>query len=407
MADVYAPRDEKELGELIRSARADRLPLEVCGFRTKRQAGRPISPAAVVSTSQMRGITLYEPSELVISARAGTTLAEIESVLESQNQELAFEPVDLARIFTGKPTGASIGAVMAMNISGARRALRGAARDHMLGIRAVNGLGQPFKSGGRVLKNVTGVDLVRGLCGSWGTLAIVTEVTMKVLPRAQECRTVMFFGLADEAAAGVMCAAMSTPFEVSGTIHMHPGFVSRLEDKAIAPAGASLTALRLEGSEKVLPQRTERLKRELSPFGETYELTGERSRAFWSEIRSMSHLVAPDDRPLWRITTAPSKAAAVVGALSALLDVSATYDWSGGLIWVEVPVSADASATEVRRVLAEFGADAMLLRAPRNVRAEIEVFHPLPLARMRLVQGVKRAFDPSGILNPGRMYAGV
>jgi glycolate oxidase FAD binding subunit len=232
-------------------------------------------------------------------------------------------------------------------------------------------------------------------------------VTLKVLPRAPDSRTLMFFGLADEAAVGVMCAAMATPFEVSGTLHLYPSFVSRLEDKSIAPLGSAVTALRIEGMENIVASRIERLRKDLAPFGETYELTRDRSLAFWSQIRAMAHLVAEDDRPLWRISTAPSKAAPLVRALASLLDLSATYDWSGGLIWVEVPPSADASATEVRRVLAEFGADATLMRAPRQTRASVDVFHPMPLARMHLVQSVKRAFDPSGILNPGRMYAGV
>ncbi len=407
MADVYAPAREEDLADLVRSANDSKLPLEVCGFRTKRTAGRPLDPAAVVSASKMTGITLYEPSELVLSAKTGTTLAEIEAVLDTQNQELAFEPADYARVLSRNQTGASIGGIFAMNVSGSRRILRGAARDHLLGIRAVNGRGEIIKSGGRVMKNVTGVDLVRGLCGSWGTLAVLTEVTMKVLPRAPDSRTILFFGLADEAAVGVMCAAMGTPFEVSGTLHLSPAFVARLKDKALAPSGLALTALRLEGVETVVQSRSERLRRELSPFGETYELQRDRSRAFWSEIRGMAHLVADDARPLWRITTAPSKAAQIVRALNALLDINVAYDWSGGLIWVEVPPSSDASVTEVRRVLAEFGADAMLLRAPRPVRAAIEVFQPLPLAKMRLVEGIKKAFDPAGLLNPGRMYAGV
>lgn len=407
MADVYAPTNEGDLASLIRGAAERRMPLEVCGFRTKRDAGRPLEPEAVVSASKLTGITLYEPSELVLSARAGTTLAEIEAALDAQNQELAFEPTDFARVFTKKATGASIGGIFAMNVSGSRRILRGAARDHLLGVRAVNGRGEIIKAGGRVMKNVTGVDLVRGLCNSWGTLAVLTEVTMKVMPRAPDTRTLLFFGLADEAAVGVMCAAMGTPFEVSGTVHLCPAFVARLEDKSIAPAGLAATALRLEGPESVVASRVARLRKQLAPFGETYELQGERSRAFWSDIRGMAHLVAEDNRPLWRISTAPSKAAPIVRALSALLEVNTAYDWSGGLIWVEVPPSSDASVTEVRRILAEFGADAMLIRAPRAVRASIEVFQPVPLAKMRLIQGLKKAFDPAGILNPGRMYAGV
>ena len=268
MADVYAARDEAELCDFIRSAKEGDHPLEVCGFRSKRAAGRPLNPSAIVSTAKLTGITFYEPNELVISARSGTPLHEVEAALARKNQELAFEPADISRIFGPEPLATSIGAVAAMNISGPRRILRGAARDHILGVRAINGFGEAIKSGGRVMKNVTGVDLVRGLSGSWGTLAVLTEITVKVLPKAPENRTILFLGLADEAAVGVMSAAMGTPYEISGTIHLHPAFVERLRDKEIAPAKTTITALRLEGLPQALAYRAERLRRELAPFGE-------------------------------------------------------------------------------------------------------------------------------------------
>ena len=407
MADVYMPRNEVELAGYVKDANAGRHPLEICGFRSKREAGRPLNASAVISAAKMSGITLYEPKELVISAKAGTPLYEVEAELAQHNQELAFEPADFCRIYGEDALSASIGAIAAMNISGPRRILRGAARDNMLGLRAVNGEGSPIKSGGRVMKNVTGVDLVRGLSGSWGTLSVFTEVTFKVMPKAPESRTAIFLGLADEAATGVMSAAMGTPYEVSGTIHLHGALAARLSDQEIAPARTALTALRLEGAPRSLGYRIERLRRELAPFGDTYELDPQRSKDFWSGIRSLSFLCSDFDRPLWRITTAPSKAALIVRSLSAFFEVNAAYEWSGGLLWLELPSSSDASVTEVRRVLAEFDADSMLMRAPRAVRAAVEVFHPLPFTKMKIVQALKDAFDPAGILNPGRMYAGV
>jgi glycolate oxidase FAD binding subunit len=407
MADVYMPRNEEELAGFIRSANAGGYPLEICGFRSKRQAGRPLQPSAVISTAKLSGITLYEPKELVISAKAGTPVHDVEAALARHNQELAFEPADHSRIFGTDALAASVGAVAAMNISGPRRILRGAARDHMLGVKAVNGEGAAIKSGGRVIKNVTGVDLVRGLSGSWGTLSVFTEVTFKVLPKAPESRTIVFLALADEAATGVMSAAMGTPYEVSGTVHLHGAFAARLGDPDIASAKTAITALRLEGEPRSLAYRAEKLRRELAPFGQTYELDAERSQDFWAGIRSLAFLSAEFERPLWRIATAPSKAALIVRALSTYFPVNAAYEWSGGLVWLELPPSADASATEVRRVLAEFEADSMLMRAPKQVRSSVEVFHPLPFTKMKIVQALKKAFDPAGVLNPGRMYAEV
>jgi glycolate oxidase FAD binding subunit len=401
------PRNEVELAGYVKDANAGRHPLEICGFRSKREAGRPLNASAVISAAKMSGITLYEPKELVISAKAGTPLYEVEAELAQHNQELAFEPADFCRIYGEDALSASVGAIAAMNISGPRRILRGAARDNMLGLQAVNGEGSPIKSGGRVMKNVTGVDLVRGLSGSWGTLSVFTEVTFKVMPKAPESRTAIFLGLADEAATGVMSAALGTPYEVSGTIHLHGALAARLSDQEIAPARTALTALRLEGAPRSLGYRIERLRRELAPFGDTYELDPQRSKDFWADVRALSFLSSDFERPLWRITTAPSKAALIVRALSAFFEVNAAYEWSGGLLWLELPSSSDASVTEVRRVLAEFDADSMLMRAPRAVRAAVEVFHPLPFTKMKLVQALKNAFDPAGVLNPGRMYAGV
>ncbi len=216
-----------------------------------------------------------------------------------------------------------------------------------------------------------------------------TEVTFKVMPKAPESRTVIFLGLADEAATGVMSAAMGTPYEVSGTIHLHGALAARLSDQEITPARTALTALRLEGAPRSLAYRVERLRQELAPFGDTYELDPQRSKDFWADVRSLSFLCSDFDRPLWRITTAPSKAALIVRSLSAFFEVNAAYEWSGGLLWLELPSSSDASVTEVRRVLAEFDADSMLMRAPRAVRAAVEVFHPLPFTKMKIVQALK------------------
>ena len=249
------------------AAKAGNYPLEVCGFRSKREAGRPVNPAAVVSTAKLSGITFYEPGELVISAKAGTPLHEVEAALARKNQELPFEPADFSRLYGPDPMAASLGSVAALNISGPRRILRGAARDYLLGVRAVNGEGVAIKSGGRVMKNVTGVDLVKGLCGSWGTLAVLTELTFKVLPKAREARTLVFFGLSDEAGVGVMSEAMGTPYEVSGTIHLHGSLAGRLNDAEIASANTALTALRVEGAPESVGYRMEKLRRQLSPFG--------------------------------------------------------------------------------------------------------------------------------------------
>jgi glycolate oxidase FAD binding subunit len=405
--ETYLPPGEAELADLITRAASQKLPLEIRGNGSKHWIGRPMQVATRLSTGEMRGITLYEPTELVLSARSGTPLAEIEALLDKNGQELPFEPHYLEQLSPVEARGpVTVGGVIAANSSGPRRILRGSARDHVIGIRAVNGLGEIIKSGGRVMKNVTGYDLGRGIAGSWGTLAVLTEITLKVLPKAEEMRTLIFLNLPDEGAVTAMCRAVGSAFEISGTVHLQVPFVERLQDPDIAKLGRSVTALRVENFSASLDYRVARLHEELRPFGAIYELDDGRSRAFWRDIRGLTFL-ASSDWPLWRITTAPDKGAKVVAALRAQLDCRAAFEWSGGLIWLEVSPATDAGATVLRRVIAEFQADAMLVRAGAPARAAVDVFQPLAEVNMMLIRRLKEAFDPHRILNPGRMYAGI
>lgn len=405
--DSYLPADEAELADLIGQAAAQNLPLEIAGNRSKRLIGRPMQVATRISTNAMNGITLYEPNELVLSAKSGTPLDDIEAVLAEHNQEFAFEPCRLENIAPATEAGAAtIGGIVATNSSGPRRILRGAARDHVIGLRAVNGKGEIFKAGGRVMKNVTGLDLSRGLAGSWGTLAVMSEITFKLLPKAEETRTLIFLNLPDEGAVNAMCTALGTPYEISGTVHLQIPFVERLSSPDIAKLGQAVTALRLENFSAAVNHRIARLHHLLKPFGVVYELDDERSREFWGDIRRLRFL-SGSDWPLWRINVAPHLSAKLFSALRAQLECRAAYEWSGGQIWVEAPPATDASATLLRRIIAEFQADATLIRASQASRASVDVFQPLPEVNMKLIRGLKEAFDPQRLLNPGRIYSSV
>jgi len=404
MLDGYLPKTEEELCAFVAHAVDAQNPIEVCGHGTKRAIGRPVQAAGKIGMGKMRGVTLYEPSELVIAARAGTPLGEIEALLDENHQMLAFEPSDLAPLSGTAPDAEpTIGSVFATNASGPRRVLRGGARDHLLGVRAVNGRSETIKWGGRVMKNVTGVDLARGLAGSWGTLAVMTEVTMKVLPKPEDTRTLMLFGLPDEAAIALCSTAMGTPYEVSGATHLPATMAARLGNGELAGLGRAITALRLENFADSTAQRAEKLEQRISAFGEVYTLGDEASLAFWRDIRDLRFLTGTDF-PLWRIVTAPSRAVGMVNAIRTQLDCQAAYDWCGGLVWLELAPSRDADATDLRRIIADFDGHATLIRAPLAMRSAVNVFHPLPAANMALSQKLKAAFDPAGILNPGRMY---
>ena len=402
----HAPDTVEELAYLVAEAADTRTPLEVMGRGTKREVGRPVQYGAVLSTESLTGIQLYEPSELVLVALAGTPVAQIEQALAEQDQEFPFEPIDLGPVLGFGRGQGTIGGVVATNFSGSRRILSGSARDHLLGVQAVNGSGETIRAGGRVMKNVTGYDLGRALASSWGTLAVMTEVAIKVLPAQREVRTVLCFGLADPNGIEALCLAMGTPFEVSGTVHMHAELAERLSDQEIANAGASVTAIRVENFPASARYRSSRLKQMLQAYAPALELDTLRSRAFWDEIRTLK-MFQKSDRPLWRISTVPSTAAKLVHNLARKIDVRVLYDWSGGLIWLETPPISDAGAVEIRRNLAEIGGHATLIRAEAPARAAIDVFQPLDKPVMALTAALKRAFDPVGILNPGRMYPGI
>jgi len=397
------PVDEREFSRVLAEASASRTPLEISGAGSKRHIGRPIQAAANVSSRSLRGVTLYEPGEMVMSARAGTPLVQIEEALGERGQMLAFEPVELAALSEEQPGQSTIAGVFATNVCGSRRVRAGAARDHILGLRGINGRGEIFKAGGRVVKNVTGYDISRGLTGSWGTLAVISEVTFKVLPRPEDTRTLLLLGLPDEIGVEVLTTAMATPYEVSGAVHLERALAGRLWHDGLRQQGQAVTALRIENFEKSATYRVARLREHLAAYGEMHELDRNNSLAFWGELRELSVLQG-SDAPVWRISTAPRAGPKVVAAIAAYMDCRAWYDWSGGLVWAEVLPTTDAGAADIRRVMATFGGHATLMRADAAVRAGVEVFQPLEAGVAAISKRLKAAFDPAGILNPGRMY---
>ena len=406
MSDLQRPGADWELQFMIAGCAEKGIPIEVVGSGSKRAVGRPIENAMTITTASLRGITLYEPSELVMSARAGTPLTAIEAELAARGQMLPFEPVDIGPA-TGTAHGTqTIGAVFATNLSGARRIHSGAARDHLLGVKGVNGRAELFQSGGRVMKNVTGYDVARGLTGSWGTLAVLTEVTFKVVPWPETAATLIYLNLPDNIAVELLCTAMAQPVEVSGAVHLQAPLAARLSHPGLKVMGKSITALRLENFSGAVTARKQKLKEALKVYGKALELDHRETLEFWSELRRLS--VLPYRQTLlWRISTKPTMAAKLVQAIKRYMPAEAFYDWGGGLVWLEVPATADAGTAEIRRASAIHGGHATLIRAERSVRASVEVFQPLSPALERLTRGLKSAFDPAGILNPGRMYANV
>jgi glycolate oxidase FAD binding subunit len=404
MTDTLKPRDAKEVEDAVRWALGEEKPLEVMGQGSKRAVGRPSQTDLTLDLTGLSGVTLYEPAELVLSAKAGTPLAEIEALLDENNQQLGFEPIDYGPLLGGEPGQGTIGGMIAANLSGPRRIKAGAARDHFLGVTAVTGRGDTIKSGGRVVKNVTGYDLCKLFAGSWGTLGVMTDVTVKVLPKPETEATVIVTALDDARACAAMAAAMGSPYDVSGAAHL-PDHVASWFDGL--PKAEATTALRLEGHAPSVAHRKETLSALMAPFGPVEILDEACSRALWLSVRTVKPFAteAARARPLWRISTPPARG----HALSAVITPAAQmfYDWAGGLAWVAMPFADEPDAAAVRGAVNEIGGHATLVRAPAAVRAAVEVFAPEPAAVASLSKRVKESFDPKGVLNPGRLWAGV
>jgi glycolate oxidase FAD binding subunit len=398
MPDTLKPRDQKDVEGAAQWALAEGKTLEIVGHGSKRGLGRAAQWDLSLDLSGLSGVTLYEPEELILSAKAGTPIAEIEKLLAENNQELAFEPADYSLLYGQEAERGTIGGVLAANLSGPRRIKAGAARDHFLGFTAVSGRAETFKSGGRVVKNVTGYDLCKVLAGSYGTLAAMTDVTVKVLPRAETEQTLLVVGLDDATAARAMAVAMGSSNDVSGAAH----FPAPLAATVQAEAGRALTALRLEGVLPSVAHRCRALEALLKPFGEITVFPEADSRALWKAVRNVAPFTG-GARALWRISVAPTRGPEVAAAIGEGADYF--YDWAGGLIWLALPAVDDGGAARVRAALN--GGHATLIRAPAAIRATVPVFEPQDAGLAALTRRLKESFDPKGIFGPGRMYAGV
>jgi glycolate oxidase FAD binding subunit len=406
--DPLRARDAKDVEAAVQWALAESKSLEIIGHGTKRTLGRPAQFDATLDLSGLAGVTLYEPEELVLSAKAGTPLAEVARLLASSAQELAFEPVDYGPLLGLPPGHGTIGGVLAANLAGPRRIKAGAARDHFLGATAISGRGDNFKTGGRVVKNVTGYDLCKLLAGSWGTLAAMTEVTLKVLPRAETEATLLLLGLGEAVAVKAMAAAMSSSCDISGAAHLPANIAVRVS--ADLPIGQAITAFRIEGVEPSVVHRRRTLEAMVAPFGASAVLDVSPSRALWQAVRDVTPFASDGlarERVVWRISTAPMNGAQVAEIIVAKCDSEFLFDWAGGLVWAAIASAEDAGGAVVRNAVRVCGGHATLIRAPLALRAALAVFEPQADGLAALTKRVKQSFDPKGVLGAGRMWAGV
>ena len=406
---VFRATDAKQVSDVVTWAAGEEQPLELVAGGSKRGLGRPMQVEHVLDLSGLSGIRDYEAAELVLTAAAATPLADIEAALEANNQMLAFEPADWRQLLGTAASAATLGGALACNLAGPRRIRAGAARDHFLGFQAVNGRGEQYKAGGKVVKNVTGYDLCKLLAGAYGTLGVLTEVTVKVLPKPETARTVLVLGLKDAAGQAVLAESLNSPHEVSGAAYLPSNVTRRSDVASVSKAPDGVAALRIEGPEPSTAYRAQELVDLLSASGRTEILGEDDTERLWRELRDVSLLTEPRERFVWRISVTPSQGPGVAADIVRRTNAEYYFDWGGGLIWAAVDAStADAGAEAVRTTIATHGGGhGTLLRAPESVRAAVPVFEPLPGPLASLSARVKESFDPRRVLNPGRMYAGI
>ncbi|RQZ66797.1 glycolate oxidase subunit GlcE [Burkholderia sp. Bp9004] len=386
------PRDAAQLVDAVADANRDGHSFEIVGGGTKRGFGEPVHAHALLDLSDLSGIDFYEPEELVIKVRAGTPVETVRAALAEHRQQLAFEPPDYGPLFGGEPARGTIGGVVACNLAGPRRVLSGAVRDAVLGVEGVNGRGEAFKAGGRTVKNVTGYDVPRLITGSFGTLAALTAVTLKLQPAWPDEVTLLVDGLDDGAATGLLADALRLPFEVSAAAHV--GGLRR------DTSTTSTTALRLEGPGASVAARGAELAKRVGRSLAIRTIDGDASRAFWRALRDLRAFADDRDACIWRLMLPGTQAARVVAAVGG----DAIYDWGGSLVFVRTDAAAVAAqAASLRQAVAAAGGHACLFRAPAALRRTVGAFHPRPANLRALGERVRGMFDPNRVLNPGRL----
>lgn len=397
---VQSPRDASDALDAIRAALAVRTPLEIVGRGSRRAFGRPMETAARLDLSALAGVRIYEPAELVLTAGPATPLPDLEALLAANGQQLAFEPPDLGPLWGVGEGAGSLGGALSVGLGGPRRPFAGAPRDHFLGFKGVNGFGEPFAAGGRVVKNVTGYDLPKLMAGAFGVLAVLTEVTVKVLPAPAETDTLAVAGLSPRAAFAFLRQATETAPAVTGAAFLPAPAAGRTPGAPFGPRATTL--LRLDGFGPAVEAAGAALLDGLPPGAEAMTLDPAESTRLWRAVGG-AWAFADLAAPVWRLSIPPASALEVGHALNRAGLELFYFDWAGGLIWACGPDTPDGGAEAIRAPLPP-GAHATLVRGSEALRADIAPFQPLAPGLMALQRRLKGRFDPAGIFNPRRMY---
>lgn len=385
---MNTPKNENELVEFVQTCARSKTPLKIIGGGTKSTLGYQVH-GEPISTGGLTDILLYEPASLTIVCQAGASLQNVEDVLASEGQYLPFEPADY-RALLGTTGKATIGGTVACANSGPRRIQVGACRDSLIGVQFINGEGDLIKSGGRVMKNVTGYDLVKLLTGSYGTLGIMTQLSFKLLPAPEHAISVRVLGLSDTKAIEALSAALGSRFDISGAAHCPD------------VNGAPVTSVRVQGFEKSVAYRAGELSDLLSKFGDVHiENDPDATRQEWVKIRDVAGFV---DKPgaVWRLSLKPGDGPHVVAKIKETRNAEALYDWGGGLVWLLTSPDEACGERDIRAAVNAVGGHATLFRQVESSAVE-HVFHPQSAPVEAIMENLRRQFDPHSILNSGLM----
>ena len=406
------PQNEKEVSNLIKKFYKSNIPVELVGSGSKRKIGRMLQCAKTLNLSKLNGIIEYLPEELYIKVKPGTSIKEIEDKLKKNRQQLAFEPLDFGFVLNGKSDYGTAGGQVACNIAGSRRFKVGSVRDHVLGFRGVNGRGEIIKSGGVVVKNVTGYDLSKLMCGSYGTLMALTEITFKVLPAPEESRTLIIHNQKIEIATNLLDKATNSSNDISGAVFFPNevkirGYKTNLESifklNDLKHEG-SILAIRFEGSKNSIDQRIKNLIQELKIKNLRLSILEiNQSEIFWNKIKSLEFF-SNSKNSIMRIVLPPSECIHLIYQFSNKFKYY--LDWAGAIMWLDAFVLSEEMFASIRRKVVKFGGYVTMIKNS-DYLPYVENTFTINKDRLIISEKIKKSFDPKRILNPGKMYTGV
>jgi glycolate oxidase FAD binding subunit len=408
MSETLNPENENQLLEIIKSTLADNTSISIAGQNTKYGFGHSHAAQNNIRMTSFDGIVEYDPAELVMRAKAGTPMSTIENALSEHRQHLAFEPPNLGKLYEANSSKGTIGGAFVGNLSGPRRFVAGAARDHILGVKAVSGRGEVFKSGGNVIKNVTGYDMSKLITNSWGTLSIITELSFKVLPAPALSITLGITNISPDSAMHLLSKLAQSALQISGLAYIPGHTLSNSDSDSLSPDYQTLCLIRIEGSQLSVKDRVAGIESLIGGIETLVHFNEEDSKSLWKLIRDPDEFMsAHKDTTIIKVSIPPAHASTLIELLSSIEDCDWYADAAGAWFWISLKQDVVAKILLLRNSLIEIGGSAIIYKASETVKKEAGIFSQMDNGLQKLNQGIKNSFDPNNILNPNRLFISI